>query len=50
MTHHDPNAIYPVPADRAETTLIDKARYAEKYRQSIEEPDAFWREEARRID
>ena len=50
MSHHDPNAVYPVPADRAETALINKARYDEKYRQSIEDPDTFWRAEARRID
>ncbi|WP_203292454.1 acetate--CoA ligase [Maricaulis parjimensis] len=50
MSHHDPNALYPVPADRAKTTLINKAQYEEKYRQSIEDPDKFWREEARRID
>jgi acetyl-CoA synthetase len=43
-------AIYPVPADWAQTALIDEARYTEMYRRSVEDPDAFWREEARRID
>ena len=50
MSHHDPNEIFPVPAGLAETARIDAARYEDKYRQSIEDPDAFWREEARRID
>ena len=50
MSHTDPTAVYPVPADWAARTGVTKARYDEKYRQSIEDPDAFWREEARRID
>ena len=50
MSHHDPNEIFPVPAGLAETARIDAALYEDKYRQSIEDPDAFWRDEARRID
>ncbi|WP_300543008.1 acetate--CoA ligase [Maricaulis sp.] len=50
MPHHDPNEIFPVHADRAASALVDKAGYEEKYRQSIEDPDTFWREEAKRID
>jgi acetyl-CoA synthetase len=42
--------IYPVPAEWAANALIDEARYHEMYRRSVEEPDVFWREEARRID
>ncbi|MBU6269263.1 MAG: acetate--CoA ligase [Sphingomonadales bacterium] len=42
--------VYPVPSAWAEGALIDAAGYAEKYRRSIEESDAFWREEAARID
>jgi len=42
--------IYPVPANWAEDALINEARYAEMYAQSIEDPDEFWRSEARRID
>jgi len=42
--------IYPVPANWAEDALINEARYAEMYAQSIENPDEFWRSEARRID
>ncbi|ODU81627.1 acetate--CoA ligase [Novosphingobium sp. SCN 63-17] len=43
-------AIYPVPSEWSANALIDDARYQEMYRRSVEEPDAFWREEARRID
>ena len=43
-------AIYPVPAEWAETALVNEARYQEMYRRSVEDPDGFWREEARRID
>ncbi|MET3472646.1 acetyl-CoA synthetase [Novosphingobium sp. 1529] len=43
-------AIYPVPADWAQNALIDEARYLEMHRRSVEEPDAFWAEEAQRID
>lgn len=41
---------YPVPAEWAERAYVDAAAYDEKYRRSIEEPEAFWREEAARID
>ncbi|MDZ4307067.1 acetate--CoA ligase [Allopontixanthobacter sp.] len=44
------DTIYPVPAEWAERALIDEAGYQEKYRQSIADPDAFWRGEAQRID
>ncbi|RKR02977.1 acetate--CoA ligase [Maricaulis maris] len=50
MSHTDPNALFPVPADRAATAGIDAARYADMYRRSIETPDDFWREEAQRIN
>lgn len=42
-------AVYPVPAAWAEGALIDEARYDAMYRRSIEEPEAFWAEEAQRI-
>ncbi|MXP26027.1 acetate--CoA ligase [Altererythrobacter indicus] len=44
------NKVYPVPDDWAKNALIDAETYRRKYQQSIEEPDAFWREEAMRID
>jgi acetyl-CoA synthetase len=50
MSHHDPNEIFPVPDGRAQTALIDADKYTQMYRRSLEDPDGFWREEARRID
>ncbi len=44
------DAVYPVPAEWAENALIDAATYEDKYRRSLEDTDAFWREEAQRID
>ncbi len=44
------DTVYPVPAAWAEGALIDTARYEAMYRRSVDEPDAFWREEAQRID
>jgi acetyl-CoA synthetase len=43
-------AVYPVPSQWAADALIDGDRYEDMYRRSIEEPEAFWREEAKRID
>jgi len=43
-------AVYPVPADWAENALIDEARYNEMYRRSVDDPEGFWRDEAKRID
>ena len=44
------STIHPVPAEWAKRAYVDAAGYAEKYRQSIEEPEAFWREETARLD
>ncbi len=38
--------IYPVPADFAAQAHIDAEKYATMYRQSIDDPDAFWAEQA----
>ncbi len=43
-------AKYPIPAEWAASALIDAARYDAMYRRSIEEPDAFWHDEAQRLD
>ena len=40
MSHTDPNAIFPVPADWTNRAGIDAARYADMYRRSIEDPHA----------
>ncbi|WP_417486054.1 acetate--CoA ligase [Maricaulis sp.] len=50
MSHTDLNTVYPVAADRAATAGIDAGRYADMYRRSMDTPDAFWAEEAQRID
>ena len=42
--------VYPVPREWAEEALINSERYAEMYRESVEDPDGFWRREAQRID
>ncbi|WP_374388185.1 acetate--CoA ligase [Sandaracinobacter sp.] len=42
--------VYPVPAEWARRAKIDKARYQELYRESLDNPDAFWRREAQRLD
>ena len=41
---------HPVPAEWAASAYVDAKAYAEKYRRSIAEPEAFWREESARID
>ena len=43
-------AIYPVPAEWAQTALVSDTRYQEMYRRSIQDPEGFWRDEAKRID
>jgi acetyl-CoA synthetase len=42
--------VYPVPADWASRAFINAERYQDLYRRSIEEPEAFWREESARLD
>jgi acetyl-CoA synthetase len=42
--------IYPVPEDWASTAYVNRAQYEEMYRQSIENPDEFWRHHGYRID
>ena len=44
------STVHPVPAEWARRAYVDAAGHAEKYRCSIEEPEAFWREESARID
>jgi acetyl-CoA synthetase len=41
---------HPVPAEWAKRAYVDAAGYAEKYRQSLEQPEAFWRAESARLD
>jgi acetyl-CoA synthetase len=42
--------IHPVPAEFAKNALIDKARYEDMYKASIEDNEGFWAEHGKRID
>ena len=42
--------IYDVPADWAKRGWFDQAKYKATYARSISDPDAFWAEQARRLD
>ena len=42
--------IYPVPEDWANNAYVNRPQYEEMYRQSIENPDEFWRHHGYRID
>ena len=44
------DAVYPVPKEWADHALIDADRYEAMYRESVEDPDAFWMREAARLD
>ncbi len=41
--------VYPVSADWAARAWIDKAKYQEMYKRSLEDPDGFWGEMGKRI-
>ena len=47
MSHPD---IFPVPAALAESAWCDEAAYNEMYTRSIEDPEGFWAEQAKRLD
>jgi len=40
------NKVYPVPADFAANALINAEQYETMYKQSVEDPDGFWAEQA----
>ena len=42
--------IFPVPADIAATAHVDNAKYLEMYKQSVDNPEAFWGEHGKRVD
>ncbi len=42
--------VHPVPADWAKRAYVDRAKYEAMYTQSVEDPDGFWGEQAKRID
>jgi acetyl-CoA synthetase len=42
--------VHPVPEAWKRRAWIDSDRYVEMYRRSVDDPDGFWADEARRID
>ncbi|MGJ7460338.1 acetate--CoA ligase [Halomonas sp. MA07-2] len=46
----DQQTIYPVRDDIAAKAWADKATYQAMYQQSVDDPDTFWAEQAKRID
>ncbi|WP_412058831.1 acetate--CoA ligase [Bartonella sp. DGB2] len=42
--------LYPIPASLAQKALIDHKTYQHYYKQSIDNPEGFWGEQAKRID
>src|SRR6478736_4479329 len=43
-------AVHPVAAEWKKRAFIDDAKYKEMYARSIKDPNAFWAEQAKRID
>ncbi|AMX01916.1 acetate--CoA ligase [Microbulbifer thermotolerans] len=43
-------SVYPVPASYAEKSLLNEEAYFELYNRSIEDNEAFWREQGQRLD
>ena len=43
-------SVFPVPAGFAESARIDAAAYERLYRQSVDDPDGFWGEQASVVD
>ena len=41
--------IYPVPREAAEHALLNREQYDQMYRQSLDEPETFWGEQAERF-
>src|SRR5690606_34271726 len=42
--------VFDVPANIAERTLVNAAKYEAMYRQSVEDNVGFWREQGQRLD
>jgi acetyl-CoA synthetase len=42
--------LYPVPPEWKKRAFIDDAKYHEMYRHSVDDPEGFWAEQAKRID
>ena len=44
------NKLYPVPEQFAKRTLLNREKYEQMYKQSIDDPDTFWGEHGKRLD
>ncbi len=42
--------VYPVPAEWAKGAFLDDAKYRVMYKASVDDPNAFWAEQAKRLD
>lgn len=42
--------VFPVPAEIAANAHVDNAKYLEMYKQSVDNPEAFWGEHGKRVD
>jgi acetyl-CoA synthetase len=42
--------LFPVPAETAKTALVDAAEYGEMYARSVNDPEGFWADMAKRLD
>ena len=42
--------VYPVPEGLSKSANIDNATYKRLYRQSIDDPEVFWSEQAQQLD
>ena len=43
-------AIYPVPESYQQHSLLNDEQYQQMYKQSVQDPEGFWQEQAQRID
>ncbi|MGD2132436.1 MAG: acetate--CoA ligase [Maricaulaceae bacterium] len=48
--HHAERQVFPVPDEFAKRAHVDQAKYEEMYALSLADPEAFWAEQAKRID
>src|ERR1700680_3376479 len=42
--------VYPVPEEWKRRTRVDDAKYRSMYQRSVDAPEVFWAEQAKRID
>ncbi len=42
--------VYEVPAEWSKRAFVDDAKYQEMYKRSVDDPNGFWAEQAKRID